>query len=113
MQLHNNLIHGSLDVRPELVSMDGTRIELPVIQIAALGNKSLDLRKSLQQAHGSSLNCGSAVFEYQHAGGGALLVENVITEPSETVAYTIPGTDLGASTADQHAVFWIPSTTTE
>ncbi|MBZ5725872.1 MAG: hypothetical protein LAP87_12850 [Acidobacteriia bacterium] len=108
VQLHNNLVGQALSVRPVLLSPDGVRLELDEIKIGPNANASLDIRDALAKNH-SAMQSGSAVFEYSHPSGSALLAETAVTQPDETMAYTIAATELGASTAGQHAVFWLPS----
>ncbi len=108
VELHNNLIGQSIVVQPVLLSPAGVRSELDPIQLGPLQNASLDLGTALAKTSARGLRSGSAVFEYSYKNRAALLAEIYVTEASTTLSYTVAGSEVGASTKNQHGVFWLP-----
>jgi hypothetical protein len=105
--LHNNLVAQSIVVQPVILSPDGIRTELDAIQLGPLQNASVDIGNALANTGARAARSGSAIFEYSYKNSAALLAEISVTQAATSVSYTIAGSELGASTSNQHAVFWL------
>jgi hypothetical protein len=103
-QLHNNLLHERLRVRPVLLAPTGTRTELPLVEIAPLERAAVSVGAALAQLNAASAGLGSAVFEYSSSYEGALSVETVMSLGGTPLA-DIAASEHGASASDLHAIY--------
>jgi hypothetical protein len=113
VELHNDLKGNPLIVRPILLSPVGQRTELAMLKIQPLSNAAVDIGAAIGAQGLSTPLWGSAIFEYSSSSGGALLAETAVTQAAKTLAYTITSSEHGATSPEQHGVFWLPSDRSE
>lgn len=108
MQIHNNSIERPLEVKPVLLSDVGDRFELSTVKLAPLQNASVNIRDELTKLGKGGITSGSAVFEYLLDHGGAIAAEISVSEPAQSLIYTIISSEKGAKSKKLSSVYWFP-----